>query len=667
MLKKWINNLLGNDSDHPESKDKAYLLELYDQLALAKANNKALSFKIVSIRGRGFQVKVGGLYAHISFEYMPWLYQYPDFWRRIAPYLTEAVFKGQVRSLSNHERIIVDLDASATKLKTAQLVEKQTYRCIVLKKFSANLLLELGNNFDWKCGSVIGSMHLSNFAFASEFDDINEGEIIATQFQGFDRNNKLVMGDKWVHRAQSSGDLNKLMHTIQPIVVRFQDRKTISFWLLDEYRCDLEITEEHYGSDSHVSKIKTYIRGLKDGAIIQCQILDIMSENRRIALKLSDEQYQEIVHPKPMIEKHSLTPSKILPSKPKSKLKKNPNPKSDKPLPEAQSKPNPKPILPAKPVLKEKPLGELDYYVGTRQLIQVKLDEKGQHTYWFQGIHPCLLDNPFEDFKGDRKYKNKLRNWIKKQEDMTEFWWLVVRRKGKSNTLYIKQNAVTAEQNLGMTSADLAIVKPIPNPLGLVMSPAAIPADLSELIGSEQVIIILKDEAGSRTYWFQDTYQCIPRRFYTDYLDQVAIISGIKRYIHSLESGSQIYCTITQIDSKKNKLIISLSPRYKNPDFIAEITDSELERLIGEVRTIRVDYSKSASPSFYLKTIYQCSFPMMALDYRQNKGRILKYLELIQPSFIECHIESIHPETGQPNIRFTAKQQEQLLLALSHL
>ena len=82
----WLKKRLGI-SDH-----KSYLLTLIENLERQKEENNALAFRIVSIKNKGFVVKVGGLFAYGSFDHMPWQYPSYEAWRAVFPYLTDRLF-----------------------------------------------------------------------------------------------------------------------------------------------------------------------------------------------------------------------------------------------------------------------------------------------------------------------------------------------------------------------------------------------------------------------------------------------------------------------------------------------------------------------------------------------------------------------------------------------
>ena len=165
MIKKWIDNLLGSELHANEGKDKSYLIELFDTLARIKAEDKWVNFSIQSMKKMGFSVKVGGLYAFIDFQDMPWLYRDIQKWKFISPYIIDTIFKAKIKEMSYEEKIYISIDASGARLETPVLELNEGYRCIVLQKTDTNILVEIGNNFNWQCGSIEVLINKSTFFF----------------------------------------------------------------------------------------------------------------------------------------------------------------------------------------------------------------------------------------------------------------------------------------------------------------------------------------------------------------------------------------------------------------------------------------------------------------------------------------------------------------------
>ena len=737
MIKKWIDNLLGSDLNANEGKDKSYLIELFDTLARIKAEDKWVNFSIQSMKKMGFSVKVGGLYAFIDFQDMPWLYRDIQKWKFISPYIIDTIFKAKIKEMSYEEKIYISIDASGTRLETPVLELNEGYRCIVLQKTDTNILVEIGNNFNWQCGSIEVLINKSTFFFQEEFNDLKEGDLFPTRFHGFDKEGRIMLGHQWIDKEWRTGELDQLIGTIQSIKIQRDAKKNLSFLYLDKYKCQLDTDAEEYGSEKNLELIEKYLKRLPDGHEILCNVINIVKGKYRIVIKLSEGLYKEIcrvsddkrrtpnrpiakvaedvdeinkyigtmqqldvrinengVREYWLLDKYICLPQEIYKkvkkkNEIKGKLKKYINSLENNAkvwfeiiarkgrtnkllisqnIETAEKNLN---ISLAQPTLLgeklrskiDKLIGtdipdEIDKYIGTVQELDVRINEDGKREYWFLDQYICLPNDPYKNTKQSKEINKRLKKHINSLEHNAKVWFEIIVRKGRTNKLFIRQNLLSVEKNLSLSPIELLpLDNSIESKSNKIYLTELIPDELEEMIDTEQTITIKKDEYGSKTYWYDDQYQCIPQRFFENYLDNVKYINQIRRYINSLDSGSQIQCLITDINYKKNKISIALSPIYKNQDIKELVAAQEKQRLLHTEQTITIEYDHLEQPIFFLKNQFKCRFPLSAIEYRQNKGRIKKYIELYSPREMECLVQGINTETNEPILRLTLRQQ----------
>ena len=737
MIKKWIDNLLGSELHANEGKDKSYLIELFDTLARIKAEDKWVNFSIQSMKKMGFSVKVGGLYAFIDFQDMPWLYRDIQKWKFISPYIIDTIFKAKIKEMSYEEKIYISIDASGTRLETPVLELNEGYRCIVLQKTDTNMLVEIGNNFNWQCGSIEVLINKSTFFFQEEFNDLKEGDLFPTRFHGFDKEGRIMLGHQWIDKEWRTGELDQLIGTIQSIKIQRDAKKNLSFLYLDKYKCQLDTDAEEYGSEKNLELIEKYLKRLPDGHEILCNVINIVKGKYRIVIKLSEGLYKEIcrvsddkrrtpnrpiakvaedvdeinkyigtmqqldvrinengVREYWLLDKYICLPQEIYKkvkkkNEIKGKLKKYINSLENNAkvwfeiiarkgrtnkllisqnIETAEKNLN---ISLAQPTLLgeklrskiDKLIGtdipdEIDKYIGTVQELDVRINEDGKREYWFLDQYICLPNDPYKNTKQSKEINKRLKKHINSLEHNAKVWFEIIVRKGRTNKLFIRQNLLSVEKNLSLSPIELLpLDNSIESKSNKIYLTELIPDELEEMIDTEQTITIKKDEYGSKTYWYDDQYQCIPQRFFENYLDNVKYINQIRRYINSLDSGSQIQCLITDINYKKNKISIALSPIYKNQDIKELVAAQEKQRLLHTEQTITIEYDHLEQPIFFLKNQFKCRFPLSAIEYRQNKGRIKKYIELYSPREMECLVQGINTETNEPILRLTLRQQ----------
>ena len=510
--------------------NKAYLEELYDGLARLKAEDQWVMFKIAEAGKTGFSIKVGGLFGFIAYQKMPWFYSDIKKWSIIAPYMVDCKFGGKIQRMSfDEDDLFIAMDASASTIKTPELEVNQGYRCIVVYKTEQNLLVELGYNFDWKCGSIEAWVPKSSFYFQEEFNDLNVGESFYTLFHGFDQDGKIILGHQWVHKDLKLGELEKLIGTVQPITIRRDTKHKYSFWYMGTYRCQMEITESIYSDRCHIEFIEQYISDLKDGNEILCEFISLSKGKYKVHVKLTDSLCKAIseMHSQEHNENKVETVTVIEPRRGQSKMEDW----SDK-----------------------------KQWLNTLQELEVKIGGDGLKTYWLHGKYICMPHEMYTKVKPFKELKKKLRKCINTLVHRDKVWFAISDKMGKKNILYIHQTVESANKNL----TDLKINKEINNTETIKtrvsdMRSESLPDELDSIMDTEQDIVIQRDSKGKRVYWFKDVFQCKKIRFFENYLDQINYINPLNRYIQGLEDGSIIRCIVTDVDTKKNKLHIVLS------------------------------------------------------------------------------------------------------------
>ena len=70
---------------------------------------------------------------------------------------------------------------------------------------------------------------------------------------------------------------------------------------------------------------------------------------------------------------------------------------------------------------------------------------------------------------------------------------------------------------------------------------------------------------------------------------------------------------------------------------------------------------------FSLRNKFGCQFPRSHNEFRHNKGRIIKYLEIKRPVSISCMIIGIDADSEEYILELTKEQQEEIHLSLNIL
>ena len=163
------------------SDSKKYISKLYDNIEKQKEENNSLSFVIKDIKEKGFVVKVGGLFGYISFNHMPWQYRNREAWDAVFPFIDGKVFFCKIYSVTKEDHSII-LDGDIPQFKKTELIENEKYKGIIINKTIYGVFVDIGYNFNWKCGSFVGLLHKSNFESDESFDKIKIGQSIDVFF-----------------------------------------------------------------------------------------------------------------------------------------------------------------------------------------------------------------------------------------------------------------------------------------------------------------------------------------------------------------------------------------------------------------------------------------------------------------------------------------------------
>lgn len=271
----------------PEPKDKnEYLEKLVHNLKEVKNSNSTIPFTIQELKLKGFLIKTGGLFGFISFAHMPWHYNNNNNWQNVAPYLIGHRFFCSVYSIkTNPIQIIVD--GKAHKFHSIDLEEGTPYNAVIVQKTSYGLFLEVGYNFEWKYGSIIGLAHQSTFFDTEEFENSKQGDTITTYFHGYTADKKILLGDTLKEREWWTGELNNFLGTIQKVTITKNDRGKNDYLIQNKYTGILTISKTIYPEKK--SKIKRLVSKLNEGEVIECEIVGLNKLKKKFQLKLTDK------------------------------------------------------------------------------------------------------------------------------------------------------------------------------------------------------------------------------------------------------------------------------------------------------------------------------------------------------------------------------------------
>ena len=263
--------------------DKDYLQDLLLNIKEAYENRRNLTFRIVEPKERGFLVKVGGLFAFVSFKHFGWSYPSIEFWKNASNSIVGKIFKGKIHNIKENP-ISIQIDAKEQKFENPNLEKHSKYRGIILRKTKYGFFVDLGFHFNWKFGSILGLIHISTFTNESGYDNWKGGHEIEIVFQGYNKNNQPILGDNIERGKWTNGEMEELIGTIQKVSVLINENGKSEFYVLGEHKATIPIKKEFY--PNFRTTVKKYIYGLKNGEILDCEIIKINRKKDSFVLKL---------------------------------------------------------------------------------------------------------------------------------------------------------------------------------------------------------------------------------------------------------------------------------------------------------------------------------------------------------------------------------------------
>lgn len=276
-----VNDIKGLFSK-PEKKE--WLEKLVETLEEKQKDNISLPFKIVDIKENGFAVKVSGLYAFIAFSHMPWKYYDIESWIATYPKLTDKTFFCKIHKIFK-DPLAITINGEIPQFKKVELEIGNEYKGLIIKRLDFGVLVDIGYNFDWKCGSFIGLLHKSQFESRQSFLNCLLGDEIQIIYQSSDENGRLVFSQEneisnWHNKKpQELIGLVVLVH-----IVRKTEEDKVLFLVNGKYKGQIANSKANY-TTAQRRKIKEAINNLKDGETINCEVISCNEKNRVLDLK----------------------------------------------------------------------------------------------------------------------------------------------------------------------------------------------------------------------------------------------------------------------------------------------------------------------------------------------------------------------------------------------
>lgn len=278
-LIKWIKDLFIRPGKREWLEKRVITLEN------KKKDNLSLPFKIVYIRESGFTVKVYGLYAFVGFNHMPWKYKDLESWIAILPKLTNNTFFCKIHEISKDSLSII-INGRIPQFKKIELEIGNEYKGLIIKKYNHGVLVDIGYNFDWKCGSFIGFLHKFQFESKQTFLHCSLGDEIQIIYQSMDENGRRTFSqDNEISNWQKKRPQELIGQVVLVRIVRkLNEEDKIVFLVNGKYKGKI-VNSKADNTLVRRNVIREAKNKLKDGETIYCEVIGCNEKGRILDLK----------------------------------------------------------------------------------------------------------------------------------------------------------------------------------------------------------------------------------------------------------------------------------------------------------------------------------------------------------------------------------------------
>ncbi len=278
-----------NKSDiltNSQTENKGFLIDLVEQLEDLIEQDINLPFHLKQIKDNGFLIKVRGLLAFLSFDYMPWRYKNKDSWSAVYKSIKGKQFYGKVYRLVKDPLFIL-FNAQVPQFKPIDLTENEKYNGIIIEKEKQNLVIDFGDHFNWKCGSIIGIIPKSQFQSNQDFKDLQLGGKIQAFYYGMDKNEqRLFFIDKikldWFLKIPQ----RLIGHEVDATITELSLNSKLELLINGKYKGKMTDLNRQT-SYQFKEEFKKALKDCSIGDVISCKVVGVSMTNQVLKLNLN--------------------------------------------------------------------------------------------------------------------------------------------------------------------------------------------------------------------------------------------------------------------------------------------------------------------------------------------------------------------------------------------
>jgi hypothetical protein len=280
--------MAGVHDNSKKSDNKDYLIPMIDNIEQKYYDRVNVGFKFKDMIDFGFSVKTDGLFAFVEYNDLPWKYSDKEMWNLIFPYLQKKTFFAKVVQFQR-EPLAIQLDAKVPQFKRPELYIDDEYQGVVIKKTKFGDFIDIGYDFNWKMGSLVGLLPRKK-----NNPELELGEIATVQLYDIRRNNKLNFRIRRTTLGTNNEETDHLLGKIVETTKVFNpETNRDDFMVWDTYKSMMNFEKL---SPARREIYKRDLDQVPDGQVISCEVIGYSKKTDQLIITWRpdiDEQEDE--------------------------------------------------------------------------------------------------------------------------------------------------------------------------------------------------------------------------------------------------------------------------------------------------------------------------------------------------------------------------------------
>jgi len=244
--------------------DKPYLLDLYRKMETRMEKDRRTVISWGEPKEKGVSVKVGGVYAYVPFNLMPWSYRIVQWWNHVLPHMTHIKWFGRVIDV-DYSAPMIKMDARQTNELLPHFTEGEGYNGVVVRTQKYAVTIDFGLHFHWKTGPVLHE--IQNIDLIQIGSRLLPGQVLCPKFLGLDADENRVFSMRHSNMEERVEEQRELREDEVPIRLVRDESGRRMYLVKDEIAVALIAEKALY--KEFKEKVKRAINRLQEGDVIK--------------------------------------------------------------------------------------------------------------------------------------------------------------------------------------------------------------------------------------------------------------------------------------------------------------------------------------------------------------------------------------------------------------